>query len=98
MHATYQQLYLQPLKKGRVLPDAELALIFSTLPTLLSINKSLLDAVQDRVNACHGLPDEDVCIGDLFLQHVRRSASPVFTHTPCMHALHKLARTHAPGL
>lgn len=62
-------LYLQPLRKGRILPDTELGLIFSTLPTLLSINKSLLDALQVRVNACQGLPDEDVCMGDLFLEH-----------------------------
>jgi hypothetical protein len=58
------------LKKGRILPETELSLIFSTLPVLVTINKALLDDLQARLAVWQNLDDSAICIGDVLLHHV----------------------------
>ncbi len=71
-----------PLKKGKILGEKELAVIFGTWPTLVSVNKSLLEALEERIGGTgqqqQGSPYTEqqqgnfisCCVGDIFLKHV----------------------------
>jgi len=58
------QYYLQPLKK--ILTPDEIGQIFINLPTLLTVNKTLLAQLEERY-----LLGSDCCLGDVFLTTVR---------------------------
>jgi len=39
------QVYLQPLRRRRIIPESDLGQLFLTLPAIISLNKALLNAV-----------------------------------------------------
>eukprot|EP01104_Vermistella_antarctica_P013387 TRINITY_DN4034_c0_g1_i1.p1 TRINITY_DN4034_c0_g1~~TRINITY_DN4034_c0_g1_i1.p1 ORF type:complete len:691 (+),score=138.33 TRINITY_DN4034_c0_g1_i1:296-2368(+) len=60
-------LFLLPLRKLKVLSEADIALVFSNAETIVGVNNSLFDGLKERIPDPEN-PSPDTCIGDLFVQ------------------------------